>query len=90
MVTNNLKHNEIYKIIYKYVLYRYLSYGRYIIYFNAPTAFLNGLLNENIPYIEDGENDEEEESKNVTDENYSYFSFKIFSTHCKFVIKLLF
>ena len=43
--------------------FRYLSCGRYIIDFKAPAAFLNGLLIENIPSVED----EEEESENVSD-----------------------
>ena len=61
MVINNLKYNEIYEIVYKYVLFRFLSYGRYIIDFTALASFLNGLLNEDIPSIEVEENAEEEE-----------------------------
>ena len=60
---------SLYEIIHKYVLFSYLSYGRYIINIKALAAFLNGLLNENIPSIEDEEDDEEEESQNISDEN---------------------
>ena len=66
IVSKNLKYNELYEFIFKCVLFRYLSYGRYIIDLKAPAAFLNGLLIENIPSVED-EDDEEEEWQNVSD-----------------------
>ena len=57
-----------YNTLFDLKIFFFLSYGRNIIDIKAHAAFLNSMLNEDIPSIEDEEDDGEEESQNFSDE----------------------